>query len=180
MNSIDNIFKSAKEKNEGVFVPFITLGDPDKDMTLKLVKVMVDSGADIIELGIPFSDPIADGPTIQASTQRALKKGMNTDIVFETISEIRKFTDVPIVFLTYYNIVLQRGLEKFFEDMKKFGVQGIVIPDLPVEEAGPALECARKNDIYIIFMIAPTTNEARFNKILEASKGFIYFMHIFS
>ncbi|MHA1380536.1 MAG: tryptophan synthase subunit alpha [Candidatus Helarchaeota archaeon] len=178
MNSIDQVFKIAKEKNEGVFIPFVTLGDPNSEMTLKIVKVLDDNGADIIELGIPFSDPIADGPTIQASTQRALKNGMNTDLAFELIGQIRKFTNIPIIFLTYYNIVLQRGLEDFFNDSKKFGVQGIVIPDLPIEEAAPALEFAKTSDVHIIFMVAPTTNETRFNKILEFAGGFIYFMSI--
>ncbi|MHA1384075.1 MAG: tryptophan synthase subunit alpha [Candidatus Helarchaeota archaeon] len=178
MNSIDKVFQIAAEKKEGIFMPYITLGDPNMDFTLDVVKTLVDNGADIVELGIPFSDPIADGPTIQASSQRALKAGMNTDIAFELVSKIRKFTDVPLIFLTYYNLVLQRGLEKFFSDAKKNGIQGIVIPDLPIEEAGPVLTFANENDVHIIFMVAPTTNENRFHKILEVAKGFIYFMAV--
>ncbi|MFX1451642.1 MAG: tryptophan synthase subunit alpha [Promethearchaeota archaeon] len=178
MNSIDKVFRDLNKKEEGVFIPFITLGDPSQDFSLKLIKVLSENGADIIELGIPFSDPIADGPTIQASSQRALNNGMNTDIAFELVSKIREFTNIPIIFLTYYNLVLQRGLSKFFSDAKKSGVEGIVIPDLPIEEAAPALDFAKKNDVHIIFMVTPTTNEARFHKILEVAGGFIYFMAV--
>lgn len=178
MNTIDTVFKLAKEKGEGIFIPYITLGDPDSEFTLKFVKILEENGADIIELGIPFSDPIADGQTIQASSQRALKNGMNTDIAFELVARIREFTNIPLIFLTYYNIIFQRGLERFFSDSKKYGVQGIVIPDLPIEEATPALKFANKFGVHIIFIVAPTTNETRFNKILEAAKGFIYFMAV--
>jgi tryptophan synthase alpha chain len=178
MNSIDEVFKRAGGKKEGVFIPFITLGDPNMNFTLDAVKTLAENGADIIELGIPFSDPIADGPTIQASSQRALNGGMNTDIAFDLVSKIREFTDIPLIFLTYYNLVLQRGLSKFFGDANKNGVQGIVIPDLPVEEASPALKHARENNVHIIFMVAPTTNETRFHKILEVAGGFLYFMAV--
>ncbi|MHA1785609.1 MAG: tryptophan synthase subunit alpha [Candidatus Helarchaeota archaeon] len=179
MNSIDSKLKELKDKKEGAFMPFVTLGDPDVEMSIKIIRTLIENGADIIELGIPFSDPMADGPTIQKSSQRALNNGMNTDKAFIMIQRIREFSSIPIVFLTYYNIVLQYPLERFFQTCKKHDVQGIVIPDLPIEEADMALQEARKNDVHIIFLIAPNTSEKRITKILEKATGFLYFITLF-
>jgi len=179
MNKIDETFDRVGSMEECVFMPFVTLGDPNEEQSLEIIKTIIESGADILELGIPFSDPMADGPTIQKSSQRALNKGMNTDKAFEMVKKIRKFSDVPIVFLTYYNIVLQYPIETFFQACKEHEVQGIVIPDLPIEEAGLALKESKKNDVHIIFLIAPNTSEARLTKITEHASGFLYFVTLF-
>ncbi|MHC1591985.1 MAG: tryptophan synthase subunit alpha [Candidatus Helarchaeales archaeon] len=176
MNLIDRIFQELGNRNEGVFMPFVTLGDPDQETCLSIIKTLIENGADILELGIPFSDPIADGKTIQKSSQRALKNGMNTDIAFEMVRKIRKFSSIPIIFLTYYNLVLQYPLDAFFDSCKRHEVQGIVIPDLPIEEARPTLEECRKNEVYQIFLIAPNTSEQRLTRIMEEARGFLYFV----
>jgi len=179
MNKIDETFDKLKNINQGAFMPFVTLGDPNEKISIEIIKVLIKSGADIVELGIPFSDPMADGPTIQKSSQRALNQGMNTDKAFDIVRKIREFSDIPIVFLTYYNIVLQYPMDKFFQSCKEHEVQGIVIPDLPIEEAGLALKESKKNNVHIIFLIAPNTSEGRLTKILEHASGFLYFVTLF-
>ena len=179
MNSLDALFDELNSKNEGAFMPFVTLGDPDIETSIKIIKTLIDNGGDILELGIPFSDPMADGPTIQKSSQRSLSKGMNTDNAFEIVKKIRDYSNVPIIFLTYYNIVLQYPIAEFFKMCKKHQVQGIVIPDLPIEEAKLALQESEKNNVHIIFLIAPNTSEKRITKILEKAGGFLYFVTLF-
>src|SRR3989338_7893313 len=126
MASYKETFKKLKSKNEGALVAFTVIGDPDYKTSIEIVKTIIDSGADILELGLPFSDPIADGRTIQAADVRALNNGMNTDKAFEFVRDLRKYTDIPIGFLTYYNLVYQRGLEKFYQDAHKSGVNSIL------------------------------------------------------
>ena len=179
MNAIDDVFKQFKENNEGVFMPFVTIGDPNQETCIDIIRTLIENGADFIELGIPFSDPIADGRTIQRSGQRALKEGMNTDKAFKIVKSIREFSSIPILFLTYYNIILQYTLEKFFKNCMKYGVQGIVIPDLPIEEAGPALQECKKNNVHLIFLIAPNTSEKRLTRILESASGFLYLVSLY-
>ena len=179
MNKLDEIFETLGSMEERVFMPFVTIGDPNEEQSIEIIKTLIESGADIVELGIPFSDPIADGPTIQRSSQRALNQGMNTDKAFKIVKKIRAFSDVPIVFLTYYNIVLQYPIDKFFQACKEHDVQGIVIPDLPIEEAELALKESKKNNVHIIFLIAPNTSEERLTKILEHASGFLYFVTLF-
>ncbi|NHI93465.1 MAG: tryptophan synthase subunit alpha [Candidatus Lokiarchaeota archaeon] len=179
MNTLDDLFITLKSKNESAFMPFVTLGDPNEEITIKIITTLIENGADIIELGIPFSDPMADGPTIQKSYQRSLNAGMNTDKAFELVKKIREFSKIPLIFLTYYNIVLQYPLEEFFKMCKKHQVQGIVIPDLPIEEAEFALQESKKNDVHIIFLIAPNTSEKRISRILEKAGGFLYFVTLF-
>jgi tryptophan synthase alpha chain len=178
MNRISEKFKELNFKAEGAFIPFVTLGDPSYDATIKLIRMLAENGADILELGIPFSDPVADGPTIQASYDRALLNGMNTDRAFEIVRKARLFTSLPIVFLTYYNLVLQRGIEKFFKDSAGAGVDGIVIPDLPVEESDLVVKISEKYGIAVIFLVAPTTSGSRLKKILEKARGFIYLVSV--
>lgn len=179
MNALDELFVTLKSKNEGAFMPFVTLGDPDQEISIQIIKKLIESGADILELGIPFSDPIADGKTIQRSGQRALKMGMNTDRAFEMVKKIREFSSIPILFLTYYNLVLQFPPEEFFNKCKQTDVQGIVIADLPVEEADVVLRECERTGTHLIFLVAPNTTEKRFTKILEHAGGFIYFVSIY-
>ncbi|MFQ5711034.1 MAG: tryptophan synthase subunit alpha [Candidatus Geothermarchaeales archaeon] len=175
---LEDRFRGLRQLGEGAFIPFITLGDPDPDFTPKLADTILKNGGDILELGIPFSDPIADGPTIQAATDRALKRDMNTEMAFHLAEEIRRITDNPLVFLSYYNIVLRYGLNGFFKDMEDVDVEGLIIPDLPVEEAGPALKAAKAHGRDLIFLVAPTTTEIRLRKILSKASGFIYLVSL--
>ncbi|MHA1143139.1 MAG: tryptophan synthase subunit alpha [Candidatus Helarchaeota archaeon] len=176
MNTISEVFKQLKKNKEGAFMPFVTLGDPNRTLSIEIIKTLIENGADFMELGIPFSDPIADGKTIQMSSQRALEMGMNTDIAFSMVKEIRQFSSIPILFLTYYNIVLQYPLEAFFKNCKDNHVQGIVIPDLPIEEAAPVIQECLKNNVNLILFIAPNTSETRLTKIIENARGFLYFV----
>lgn len=171
-------FAELGQKSEGALIGYLTLGDPDIATSEKLIKSLAES-VDILELGIPFTDPIADGPTIQAAIDRALKAGMNTDAAFEVIGKLRREgIKTPFVFMTYYNIVLQYGEERFIRKCKDIGVEGILISDLPVEEADRVLKYCEKYGVDFIFLIAPTTTEERMKKILPKARGFVYLVSL--
>jgi tryptophan synthase alpha chain len=171
-------FEELRSKGEGALIAFVTAGDPTADATLRIAKALEDAGADMIELGLPFSDPIADGPTIQAAAERALKSGMNTDIYFAMVKKIRKTVKVPLICLTYFNLVLKRGVGRFMKDCKESGIDGVIIPDLPVEEAKEVIEKADDNGVDAIFLAAPTTTEERMKKILDSTRGFVYLVSL--
>lgn len=173
MNRIDEKFKLLKEKNEKAMIPFITAGDPDLDTTVDLVIAMEQAGADIIELGIPYSDPLADGVTIQQSSTRALKNGAKISKIMNTVKEIRKKSQVPLVYLVYYNSIFKYGMEKFIEECSNVGVDAIIIPDLPIEERKDIIDVADKYGVYLIPLIAPTSKE-RIKTITNNGKGFVY------
>ena len=168
MSRIRDAFRDNK-----AFIPFITCGDPDSATTLGAVKAACGSGADIIELGIPFSDPTAEGPVIQAANVRALSNGIKTDDVFALVREIRKFTSVPLVFMTYANVVFSYGTEKFIALCGETGIDGLILPDVPFEEKGDFLDTCRKHGIDLISMIAPTSMD-RIAMIAREAEGFIY------
>ena len=172
INKIDKTFQVLKEDKEGALIAYIAAGDPDFETTIAIGEEIAESGADILELGIPFSDPIADGPTIQASTQRALQAGMTPNKAMEIASVLSK--KIPIAFMTYYNIPLQYGLDKFAQDCKTNGVAGVIIPDLPIEEADPLLNQCTKQGVDQIFFAAPTTTDNRLKKTLPKARGFLY------
>ena len=174
MKSYKEAFEELKIKNEGALAAFTVIGDPNYKTSLEIAKKIIDAGADMLELGLPFSDPIADGPTIQAADMRALKSGINTDKVFEFVKELRKNTDVPIGFLCYYNLIYQRGIEKFYSDAKKAGVNSILIADMPIEEYSAVHSCAKNNKLDSVLMISQLTNNKRIKKIAENASGFIY------
>lgn len=153
-------------------------GDPSLEQTPSIVQSLVAGGADIIELGIPFSDPIADGPTIQAAGERALSSGTSLEKIFQLIPKIRAFTEIPLVFMGYYNPILQYGLDRFFSDMQSHGVEGVIIPDLPLEESGPAFELSKKYGRDLIFIAAPTTTGDRLEKICSRAGGFLYLVSL--
>ena len=178
MNRIDKKFKQLKKKRKKAFVAFIMAGDPSLSITKKLVFELEKSGADIIELGVPFSDPLADGPTIQKASERALKNRINIDSVSNLVRNIRLRTQIPIVFLTYYNLIYRYGLEKFVHKAKTSGVDGIIIPDLPPEESQELRQMARKEDFSAIHLAAPTSSRERLRKISDASAGFIYYVSL--
>lgn len=168
MSNISKAFKNTK-----AFIPFLTGGDPTIDKTEEYIYKMVEAGADIIEIGIPFSDPIAEGPVIQEANIRALKNGATPERIFEMVERVRTKTQVPIVFLTYLNPVFNYGYDKFFARCKKTGVDGIIIPDMPFEEKGELAEEAKKNGVDIISLIAPTSAD-RIQMIAKEAKGYVY------
>ncbi|MEA1924261.1 MAG: tryptophan synthase subunit alpha [Candidatus Altiarchaeota archaeon] len=169
---IDDKFRELQKKGEGALIGFVTAGDPTPQATLDIVDSLIEGGVDILEIGLPFSDPIADGVVIQKASERSLKAGMNTDIYFRIVGEIT--SEIPKICLTYYNLVLQRGLERFAVDCQNSGISGLIVPDLPIEEATPLLEALRKHDVDFIFLAAPTTTENRLQKILREASGFLY------
>ncbi len=174
-NRIDAKFEELRTKGEGALIGYLTLGDPNIEDSKKLVKALA-KHVDILELGIPFSDPIADGPTIQGAIDRALKAGMNTDIAFEIVKELK--LDIPLIFMTYYNIVLQYGEERFIKRCRDVGIDGVIIVDLPIEEAQNLLDICERYNVHFIFLIAPTTREDRLFKILSRARGFIYLISL--
>jgi len=179
MREIAKTFSRLKTRNEGALIAYVTAGDPDPVYTPRIVEALIEGGADIIELGIPFSDPIADGPTIQAATLRALKAGTTPKKVFKIVEEVRNESDVPIVILTYYNPIFRMGLRRFFESAEASGVDGVIVPDLPVEEAYEYKEAAEAYGIDTIFLAAPSTSTERLRKILKYISGFLYLVSIF-
>ncbi|MGI6119321.1 MAG: tryptophan synthase subunit alpha [Desulfosporosinus sp.] len=168
MSRITEAFKDHK-----AFIAFLTGGDPDIETTEKLVPAMAEAGADLIEIGIPFSDPIAEGTVIQAADERALKSGCTTDKLFDMVTRIRKITDVPLLFMTYLNPVYVYGKEKFISRCAECGIDGIIVPDMPFEEKDELAEICELNKIDLISMIAPTSEE-RITLIAKEAKGFIY------
>jgi tryptophan synthase alpha chain len=176
MNRINRVFKELKALRRKAFIAYITAGDPDLALTGKLVLLLERSGADIIELGIPFSDPIADGPTIQAASYRALSKKTNLVKVFRLVEKLRKYTEIPIVFMTYYNPLFKYGPGRFFASCKRAGVDGVIVPDLPVEESGELVRLGKKTGISTIFLAAPTSTKGRMKNIVKSSSGFIYYV----
>ena len=174
--NIQEKFNELKEKEELAFMPYIAAGYPDTETTYDILNALIKNGADIIEFGMPFSDPIADGPTIQSASERSLKEGMNTDIYFEICRKVKP--KIPIIAMTYYNIILQYGLERFAEKCGDSGICGIIVPDLPVEESKPLLAACKKHNINLIFLVAQTTTDERLEKILKHAKGFVYLVSL--
>jgi tryptophan synthase alpha chain len=168
MSRIENAFKIGK-----AFIGFLTAGDPSLDKTEEFVLKMVEAGADLIEIGIPFSDPIAEGEVIQEANIRALSAGATVEKVFETVKSIRSKTDVPLVFLTYLNPVFHYGYEEFLTRCNECGIDGIIIPDMPYEEKKEIVPIAKQHDVDIISMIAPTSAQ-RIEMIAKEATGFVY------
>lgn len=160
-------------ENKKAFIPFITCGDPDLETTAKIVREAVANGADLIELGIPFSDPTAEGPVIQGANIRALKGGVTTDKVFDLVRELRKDVTVPMVFMTYANVVFSYGADKFISTCKEIDINGLILPDLPYEEKDEFLPQCKKYGVDLISLIAPTS-ENRIAMIAKEADGFIY------
>ncbi|MFQ5975171.1 MAG: tryptophan synthase subunit alpha [Candidatus Hydrothermarchaeales archaeon] len=178
MSRIMAKFQELEKREEGALIGYLTLGDPDIATSKKLVKCLLEN-VDIMELGVPFSDPIADGPTIQGAIDRALKTGINTDDCFSIVEELRSEGEkIPFVFMTYYNIVLQYGEERFIKRCREVGVDGVLVSDLPIEEADSVLVQCNRYGVDFIFLIAPTTTEKRIKRILKKASGFLYLVSL--
>lgn len=174
MSRIAAEFEKLKREGRKGFIPFVTAGDPDLNVSYQIVLKLAELGAAVIELGVPFSDPMADGPTIQMSSQRALKKGTNISKIFGVIEQVRQKTDVPIVLFSYLNPLLQYGLEKLSADAACVGVDGILVTDVIDQEAKMISDILKINDLDLISLIAPTSTDDRIEKITSVSSGFIY------
>lgn len=164
--------KKAFEKSKA-FIAFITCGDPDLETTAEAVRAAAENGADLIELGIPFSDPTAEGPVIQGANLRALKNGITTDTIFDFVREIRKDVTIPMVFMTYANVVFSYGAEKFISTCNEIGIDGLILPDLPFEEKDEFAPICHKYDVDLISLVAPTS-ENRIAMIAKEAEGFLY------
>jgi tryptophan synthase alpha chain len=162
------------ELNRPALIPFFVIGDPDFETSLDIVKQAIDAGADILELGIPFSDPIADGATIQKADVRALNGGMTVSKALDFIRQIKQYRDIPIGLLLYYNLVYQKGVEEFFNDFHRAGVNSILIADLSIDDADEIAPAARNTGLDTVFMVTPNTDERRIKQIASQTSGFIY------
>ena len=177
-NRIDAKFAQLRDRGEAAFMPFITAGDPDHDTTRRLILAFEAAGADLIELGIPFSDPVADGPTIQASFTRALAAGARVRQAFEMIRRLRAESQIPLLTMVSMSIVHRFGQERFADEAASAGADGMIVPDLPVEEAGEFVTMARERRLHVVFLIAPTTPPERARLVAERSGGFIYYVSV--
>lgn len=177
--SIDATFRELKKRGEGALIAYVTGGDPLPKYTSRIVEALVKGGADIVEIGIPFSDPIADGPTIQAADNRALNAGTTPHTIFDIVKETKKRVDAPIVLLTYYNILFKMGVKNFLEKASKHGVDGLIAADLPIEEAEEYKEAAEKQGVDTIFLATPSTQISRLKDILGFTSGFLYLVSVF-
>jgi tryptophan synthase alpha chain len=166
----------AQRKQEGrpAFVAFLTAGDPSLDRTVAAALDLESAGADVLELGVPFSDPLADGPVIQRSSERALERGVTLTRVLETVARIREKSELPLVLFSYLNPLLQRGMARALDEAKRAGVDGVLVTDLPPEEAGEWIPAARAAGIDTIFLASPTSPEDRLRLVADASRGFVY------
>ena len=176
MGRISRTFERLRQSHERALIPYVTAGDPDLEMTKTLVREMVRHGGDIIEIGVPFSDPLADGPIIQRASQRALQAGTTVRRLLQMVRELRPDIDAPLVLMTYFNPIYRYGEAAFVSDALAAGVDGIIVPDLPPEEAQTLRDLTNGTPLDMIFLAAPTSTPARLALIAEASRGFIYYV----
>lgn len=171
---IGNVFRELKSRREKAFIPFIMAGDPDIETTIRLVPELERAGSHIVELGIPFSDPVADGPTIQRAASRALSRRYKLSDYLRAVEAIRGDTNVPLLLFSYYNPILQYGVESLARDARASGVDGVLVTDMTPEESAQYCACMDKNDLDCVFLAAPTSSEERIAKIAGCSRGFVY------
>jgi tryptophan synthase alpha chain len=174
LTRISAVFEAARREDRTAFMPFITAGDPDLDGTLAAIRTLAKTGADLIEIGIPYSDPIADGPVIQASYTRALQKGITIDAIFKSLSTLDSKSLPPLIAMVSYAILMRRGVEKFIQDAARAGLSGFIVPDLPSSEAFDVFSLVRGAGLDLIQLIAPTTQQSRVDEILSNCSGFLY------
>ncbi len=179
MREIGRTFSELKTKNEGALIAYVAAGDPTPSSTPEIVEALFKGGADIVELGIPFSDPIADGPTIQAASIRALKAGITPKKVLEIAEEIKQRNKQPLLTMTYFNSIYKIGVKQFFESASASGITGVIVPDLPIEEAEEYKKIADTHDIDTIFFATPSTSSDRIRETLKFTSGFLYLVSVF-
>ena len=178
-NRIQQTFINLKTKGEKALIPYIMAGDPSLDVTESLVLTLAESGADLIELGVPFSDPIADGPVIQQAAERALQSGTTLKKILSTVRSLRTKTSVPIIFMAYYNTILAMGLENFCAEAVPAGVDGLIVPDLPPEESDELYNATKTaGGPVVIFLLAPTSTPQRRKEVIKRTHGFIYYVSL--
>jgi tryptophan synthase alpha chain len=175
MSRIKSTFNRLKKKNEIALIPYLMAGDPDMAATKKLVLALEKAGADIIELGAPFSDPLADGPTIQKAAIRSLRNNTSIADVLGLVADVRKESKIPLILMTYYNLIFHYGEERFVRDA---GLDGIILPDLPPEEAGTLVSLSKKAGLDMIFLLAPTSTDERIKLVSKLSQGFVYYVSL--
>ncbi len=175
---ITSTFQRLKREDKKAFIPYIMAGDPDLERTFENVMLLKECGADIIELGVPFTDPLADGPTIQMASERAIKANVTLKKVIRFVERIRLHSDIPIVLMTYYNPVFKYNDTQFIDDSVKAGIDGVIIPDLPPDEAYDFIKKSRDRGLDTIFLVSPTSTEERIKKITRSSSGFVYYVSI--
>ncbi|KAM3091865.1 tryptophan synthase subunit alpha [Phormidesmis sp. 146-35] len=174
MTSVSQCFDRLRDQAQCALIPFITAGDPDLETTAKALRILDRCGADLIELGVPYSDPLADGPVIQAAATRALERGTRLDDVLAMVKDVAPTIRAPLILFTYYNPILNRGIDRFLQDLSAVGVKGLVVPDLPLEEADSLLKPAIAHGIEVILLVAPTSPQERIAAIAQQSQGFVY------
>src|SRR5574337_1075954 len=174
MSRIQDKLLELKSKNQKALIAYAMAGFPSDGETISIVRSLANGGADIIEIGLHFSDPLADGPVIQNASFRALQKGMNLERFLKIVKKIRRETDIPLVLMTYANLLYSHGYEKFISTIKKAGIDGVILPDMPIEEANRYLDVIHKNNMDAIFLISPNTSPERIKRIGKASSGFVY------
>lgn len=178
MNRIDRTLRALRREGKAALIPFLTAGDPDMDTTRELMRAAVANGADLLEIGVPFSDPTADGPTLQRSLEIGLCNGASLGRILELVTEFRRESEVPIVLYGYFNPMFHYGCERFAADAKQAGVDGLLVVDLPPEEAEELLKWTRKAGLHFIFLLAPTTGTERARRILKHASGFVYYVSV--
>ncbi|TCC09334.1 tryptophan synthase subunit alpha [Kosakonia quasisacchari] len=177
MERYDNLFKQLSARKEGAFVPFVTLGDPSPEQSLKIIDTLIEAGADALELGIPFSDPLADGPTIQNATLRAFAAGVTPSQCFEMLAAIRqKHPTIPIGLLMYANLVFSRGIDEFYAQCAKVGVDSVLVADVPIEESTPFRQAALRHNIAPIFICPPNADDDLLRQIASYGRGYTYLL----
>lgn len=178
MKSVSEQFQALCDRQQCALIPFVTAGDPDLATTAAALKTLDRCGADFLELGVPYSDPLADGPVIQAAATRALQTGTTLDKVLELVKTVSPELQAPIILFTYYNPILNRGIETFFQDIAAAGAKGLVVPDLPLEEVSAVTQAATQAGIEVILLVAPTSPQERIRAIAEKAQGFIYLVSV--
>ncbi len=178
MSRIKNTFNRLRKKGEKALIPYIMAGDPDLATTKDIILAMEKAGCDVIELGAPFSDPLADGPVIQKAAIRSLKNHTSVSDVLGLVSDVRKQSKIPLILMTYYNLIFKYGEERFVNDAGATGLDGIILPDLPPEEAGTLIPAAKKAGLDTIFLLAPTSTDDRIKLVAKMSQGFIYYVSL--
>ncbi|CEJ44044.1 tryptophan synthase subunit alpha [Umezakia ovalisporum] len=178
MVTISHCFQALRNRQQCALIPFITAGDPDLTTTAQALQVLDRNGADFIELGVPYSDPLADGPVIQAAATRALQTGIKLDQVLEMLRDLTPQLQAPLILFTYYNPILHRGIQAFFAAIVAAGVRGLVVPDLPLEEAEQLIKIASAFGVEVILLVAPTSSKQRIAAIAQKSRGFIYLVSV--